>query len=249
MNCQGIDPANPFLWILAAGFFAGAAVSRLTGIPSRTRNPRRAAALKWPLFSIYLSIALLLSAAGLIFSEPHRFLTSGSLYFFLCVAAVSLAGNRFKRAVGAPLFFIFLGWFVYLQLVLTGWSCYVGTEEIARLRVLDRGEERVVLSVERGDSVDIFETSGPVPKVGVTVLEIDSPYVLHGGKNYYRFLEVDGADDTLPDGGERHAKRLASVMPGMRYRRHTASLDEEVELFQLYRIVLDGTEVTVRAVY
>ena len=239
MNCQGIDQANPFLWILAAGFFAGAAVSRLTVIPSRARNPRRAAALKYPLFSIYLSMALLLGAAGLIFSGSVRFLTPRSLYFFLCVAGASFAAVRFKRAVGAPLFFIVLGWFVYMQLMLTGWSCYSGTEEIARLRVLDRGEERIVISMDWGDDTDIFETDGPVPEVEIMLLEIDSPYVLHGGKYYYRFPADEG----------RHTKRLASVMPGIRYRRHTASIDEEIELFQLYRIVLEGNEVTVRAVY
>jgi hypothetical protein len=252
MSCPGIDPANPFLWVLAAGFFTGAAVSRLAIIPSRTRNPRRVAALKWPLFSIYLSLALLLAAAGLIFSGARQFLALRPLYFFGGVAALSFAGNRFKRVVGAPLFFLLLGWFVYLQLVLSGWSCYSGTEEVVRFRVLDRKEESLVLSVEREDSPDVLETEGPIPEVRVAVLEIEAPYILRGGRFYSRFLGIEGidaAEEPLPAEEGPHAERLASVLPGMRYFRHSVAVDEEVELFQIYRVVLEKSEITVRAVY
>ena len=249
MNCQGIDPSNPFLWIIAAGYFAGAAVSRLTIIPSRTRNPRRAASLRWPLFSIYLSSALLLAAAGLIFSGAPRFLALRPLYFFLGVTAVSLAGNRFKRSVGGPLFFLLLGWFVYLQLVLTGWNCYSDTEEAARLRVLDRRDGSLVVSVDTGGTPDIVETDVSMPEIEAAVLEIETPYILHGGRFYYRFLGVADTEGPLSPGEGRHAERLASVMPGMRFYRRKASVGREVELFQLYRIVLEKTEVFVRAVY
>lgn len=249
MNCPGIDPANPFLWIFTAGFFLGAAASRLTVVPSRARNPIRAARLRWPLFLIYMSVAILLGSAGLIFSGAERFLSWKSLYLFLGVTGVSAAGNRFKRSVGTPLVFLALGWFVYLQLVLTGWSCYSVIEEAARLRILERGGESIVVSLDSGDTPDIIEAAAPILEIDVIILEIDSPYILHGGKFYYRLLDADGDEDSIPDGGGRHAEGLASVMPGMRYLRHSTPIDERMELFQVYRIVLDRTEVIVEPIY
>ena len=183
MNCNAVDLSTPALWVFLSALFCGFAISRLTVNPAKNSFPERAKTVKWVLFCIYLSAAVLFALIGLLVSGPEFFLTLPVLYYFLGITGISLLGSRFKKNVGIVVLMALLIFSFMFLSYLSFWDCKGGPrEQIVQLRMLtpDSSSHRLVLYDDGGKSY-FYPLDSKTVAAKIETISI-SPFYLFGTK-------------------------------------------------------------------
>jgi hypothetical protein len=181
MNCNAVDLSTPALWVFFSALFFGFSLNRLTVNPAKNTFPERAKTVKWVLFCVYLSVAVLFALIGLLVSGPEFFLTLPVLYYFLGITGVSFFGSKFKKNAGiAVLMAILIFSFMFLSF-LSFWDCKDSREQIVQLRLLtpDSSSHRLVLY--DGSKSYFYTLDSKTVAAKIETISI-SPFYLFGTK-------------------------------------------------------------------
>ena len=180
---------NPFLWAFISALFFGAAVSRVTVLPSRTRYPERTREWKWVWVAFYFSFSILFALAGFFVSGPRSVSSPGLSQFFFIAAGICFLIFRFKRLIGFPVIVLASFLVVSILLFVQSFSSFTVEERIAVIRVISVGKEEMSLEVQAtgGDSL-IVTMKGVAFAPVVEIVSFDDVYIFLGARSYYRFL-------------------------------------------------------------
>lgn len=153
----------------------GDAASRARRQRARRRRARELRSA-WLYFTLSLVVGSI--TAGAFYSGFERFATVESILPATVWLVLWAVVFRFPRVVGVPTLFLVLAASIALALVGESWYFLRGEEYVARVRILNIGEDRVEAewrSAEPGliaESVSVFEVDGSSPAVGVRVVRI-----------------------------------------------------------------------------
>ena len=264
---------GPVPWIVLAGLFVGAAVSRATTRTRHRQNHERARTKKWVLFCIYLSLGIVLAVIAVFVSGPDGI---GDLRFGFIAAgatALSFCANRFKKALGIPVLVLLVASVVLIGLFLQSVRAFTSGETIAAVRVIsaDNGSMRLEL-IPRDAEPAFLTMEGEYFAPIVKVVIFDPLLAFLGVKTRYRFegmtsfkLVKDDAGDRLRQGSTdfyfHHAPGITEDLwrlfeanerriPGVKTSQIEMDLKRPEAQFEIYDIVVrnsGGVEVIPRS--
>jgi hypothetical protein len=189
---------SPVIWIVLAGLFLGAAVSRATMRTGNKAHPERAHALKWVLVCIWLSIAVVLGLLAVFVPGPERILDPRLAWAGGIAALVSFGALRFKKALGIPVAVLLLAVFLLGAAFLQSIHAFTGETEIARVRVIDATPADMRLELApRGAMPVLLNMKGTYFSPIVKVVIFDDFLVFLGAKTWYRFEGLTSFDANL----------------------------------------------------
>ncbi len=181
--------ASPFPWVILAGLFAGAAVSRLTMRWKNRPHPERARAAKWAWVCIYLSVAIALLLAALFVPGPSKIRDVRLLYAGGTALVLASIVMRFKRAAGIPVMVLAIASVAALGLFLQSVRAFTGETEIAVVRVIGLEPGRMKLELQpAGGAPVLLNMEGTHFAPVVKTVIFDDLYVFLGVKSWYRFV-------------------------------------------------------------
>ena len=181
--------ASPLPWVILAGFFAGAAVSRLTMRWKNRPHPERARTRKWVWVCIYFCIAIALLLAAVFVPGPSKIRDIRLLYAGAAAFVVALAVMRFKKSVGIPVTVLAVTSVALLGLFLQSVRAFTGETEIAVVRVIGLEPDRMKLELqEAGGAPVLLNMEGTHFAPIVKTVVFDDLYVFLGAKSWYRFV-------------------------------------------------------------
>jgi hypothetical protein len=194
---------SPFLWVLLAGLFSGAALSRAlrpvqsrrhfrggeVGQPLAPDDPRRTA--KWMFFTLYLSLAVVMGLGAVFVPGPARFLDMRLLYLYGGSTLFFFLVFRFRRVMAPVAVVLLVALVVTVLLFVQALSAFTGETEIAQVRVLSAGGGQMKLDIlpERGEPVIVLMDGSYFAPV-VKVVVFSDYFVFLGAKSWYRFEGV-----------------------------------------------------------
>lgn len=191
---------DPLPWVFLAGVFLGAAASRATRRTAHRPDPHRASTVKWALFCVWLSLAVLSAVAAVLLPGSHKLLAraSGGAWRFaepllpwvaLAGFVLALLASRFRRAVGIPIAVLAIVAVAALGLFFQSVRAFTGETEIATVKALavDGGKMRLEVQLE-GRPSEVVELEGDQFATEAKVVIFDDLWVFLGAKSWYRFV-------------------------------------------------------------
>jgi hypothetical protein len=194
--------SSPFPWVLLAGLFTGAALSRAlrpvrpfgmrrresSAAPgSGPRDDHRRTA-KWMFFTLYLSLALVMALGALFVPGPAKILDIRLLYFYGGSTVLFFLVFRFRRVLGPIAVVLLIALTITVLLFAQAMTAFTGETEIGRVRVLSAkgGQMKLEIQPEKG-SPFIIPMDGTYFAPIVRVVIFDDYFVFLGAKSWYRF--------------------------------------------------------------
>ncbi|MBN1698473.1 MAG: hypothetical protein JW881_13240 [Spirochaetales bacterium] len=189
MGAENPFLATPVLWLVASGFFLGAAFSRLTISIKNRKNPEAALNRKWVMICIYLSIAIIMGLCAILVPGPQKIKNLNLLILYVGTTIVFFFAFRFKRAFGIPFFLLFMISCIVILLFIQSITAFTGEVEIARIHVLAVNTDIMKMEViPNGHDPVFLEMEGSSFAPVVKVIIFDDLLVFLGAKTWYRFI-------------------------------------------------------------
>jgi len=257
--------SSPVIWVALAGIFLGAAISRAT---TRTRNrkrPERAHTVKWVLFCLWLSVAVVLGLLAVFVPGSERILDPRLAWVAGVAMVVSFGVLRFKKALGIAVVVLLVavgvvGW-AFLQSI----HAFTGETEIASVRVIDVGSSDMRLEVvPRGAMPVLLTMKGTYFAPIVKVVIFDDLLVFLGAKTWYRFEGITSFDQNMrqqstdyrmpvpvgiSDAVWTFFERNEAHVPGVKTTQIEMTL-KRAQAFESFRVMVEndgGVEIVPRA--
>lgn len=192
--------ADPLPWVFLAAVFLGAAASRATRRTAHRKDPHRASTVKWVLFCVWLSLAVLCAVGAVLVPGSAKLFVRGPggavrlaepLLPWVAAAGFVLAllASRFRRAVGIPVAVLALVAAVALGLFFQSVRAFTGEIEIATVKALAVDAGRMRLEVQlAGRPSEVIELEGDQFATEAKVVIFDDLWVFLGAKTWYRFV-------------------------------------------------------------
>jgi len=181
---------SPYPWLLAAGFFTGAALNKLLRSSKKAKDPARAKERKRSLIMLFLFCGFVTLLCALFVPGPDKFLKDpvGLFVFFLIIAAIFFLALRFKKLFGIPIAVLFVLLIVTIFLFLQAIVAFTGETEIARVRVdaIKDGIIKYELMLSTGET-EVVVTEGVNFAPEAKLIIFDDFFVFFGAKTWYRF--------------------------------------------------------------
>jgi hypothetical protein len=200
MAIPGVNPflASPVPWVVLAGLFFGAALSRATMRTRNRKDPDRARSRTWVFTCLSLSIAVILGLLAVFIPGPERIMDIRLAWLAGGVTVVAFCALRFKKALGIPLFVLLLAVAIVFGLFLRSLSAFTGETEIAAVRVInaDAGAMKLEL-VPRGAEPISLSMKGTYFAPIVKVVIFNDLFVFMGARTWYRFEGMTSFDQNM----------------------------------------------------
>jgi len=192
--------SDPLPWVFLAAVFLGAAASRATRRTAHRPDPHRASTVKWVLFCVWLSLAVLAAVGAVLVPGSGNLLMRGPggawrlaepLLPWVALAGFTLAllASRFRKAVGIPAAVLALVAVVALGLFFQSVRAFTGETEIATVKALAVVDGRMRLEVQlAGRPSEVVELEGDQFATEAKVVIFDDLWVFLGAKSWYRFV-------------------------------------------------------------
>jgi hypothetical protein len=203
--------SDPLPWVFIAALFLGAAASRATRRTANRPNPHRAWTVKWVLFCVELSLALLAAVGAVLVPGSERLVhrVGGTLRLvepllpWVALAGFVLAffATRFRKAAGLPVAAVALVAVVALGLFFQSVRSFTGETEIAVVKAITVADGKMRLEVQpEGRASDMVDLDGDYFAPVARVVIFDDLWVFLGAKTWYRFvgLEAFTVRDEMP---------------------------------------------------
>jgi hypothetical protein len=238
--------SSPIFWIYLAGVFSGAALSELTVISRRTRDPIKTRRRKPT--KIFLSLAASIAfgtVAALKFlpdvNDPRNLLLA-----YGGASLLSALGFRFKRAAGVPLLLILVFVFIAGRQGFSSWKPYYPAETLGTLRVLGVGDDGLSISVLLAESEErLLEVKSRGFGLRGEILETSDFFIPLAPKRSFRplsLLEDDlGIVSLLPRDGPGFFAAVVTYLPGVQ-RTVVEARVRHPKLFSTYHLVIDADD-------
>jgi hypothetical protein len=201
MNANAIGTplfTSPLLWVILAGLFVGAALSRATMRTRQKANPERARTRKWILVCAWFSFAVVLALLAVFIPGPARIMDPRLAWAAGGAAAVSFCAFRFKKALGIPVAVLLLGIVIVSGLFLQSIHAFTGETEIGAIRVINTGTMDMRLElVARGSLPVLLNMKGTYFAPIVKVVIFNDLFVFLGARTWYRFEGLTSFDQNL----------------------------------------------------
>jgi hypothetical protein len=189
---------SPLPAVILGGLFAGAALSTATRRTQHRKDPERAAARKWILACLSLSVAVIFGLLAVFLPGPARILDPSLAWAAGISMVAAFLALRFRKAMGFPILALVIALVVAIALFLQGVHAYTGETEIASLRVIrvDSASMRLEL-VPRGGQPVLLSMKGSSFSPIVKVVIFNDLLVFLGARTWYRFEGVTSFDENL----------------------------------------------------
>ncbi|HVP19832.1 MAG TPA: hypothetical protein VMU36_12645 [Spirochaetia bacterium] len=216
--------SSPVPWVLLAGVFVGAALSRATTRTRHRRDPERERTRKWILFCVYLSLGIGLGAVA-VFVAGSAGIADPRLGVIAAVAAVlSFCATRFKKAMGIPILVLVIACAVLLGFFLQSIRAFTGETTIAEVRVISADGDSMRLELIPSDAEPVLLTmEGEYFAPIVKVVIFDDLLVFLGAKTWYRFEGMTSFKLVKDDAGFRFRQGSTDF-----YFRRPAGISEDL---------------------
>jgi hypothetical protein len=189
---------SPLLWVVLAGLFVGASLSRATMRTRHKGNPEHARTRKWILVCVWLSIAVVMGLLAVFIPGPSRILDPRLGWAAGGAAVIAFCALRFKKALGIPVVVLLLVVVIVSGLFLQSIHAFTGETEIAEIRVINSGAADMRLElVARGSLPVLLNMKGTYFAPIVKVVIFNDLFVFLGAKTWYRFEGVTSFDRNL----------------------------------------------------
>jgi hypothetical protein len=186
---------DPFPWILLASVFLGAAVSRATRRTSNRRDPDRARTWKWILVCMWLSLAVVLAAGGVLVPGVERILDVRLAFVAAAGFALTFVATRFRKALGIPVLVLLVAAIAAVALFFQSLRAFTGETEIARVNVLSADGAGMRLEVvPKGRPSALVDLKGTYFAPVVKVVIFNDAWVFLGARTWYRFVGIASYD-------------------------------------------------------
>ncbi len=198
MKVLSTAAGSPAPWMVLAGIFVGATVSRLTRRARPGRDPEREHTRRWVAACLLLSVAVVFALLAVFLPGPAH-VSDMRLAWAAGVAAVlSFAALRFRKAFGIPIVMLLVALAVSVGLFLQSIHAFTGETEIAVVRVISAANSsmRLELAPRGGDAV-LLTMKGEYFAPIVKVVIFDDLLVFLGGRTWYRFEGMTSFDANL----------------------------------------------------
>ena len=198
MTIAGALGASPLPWVVLAGVFVGASISRLSRRSRPGRDPGSERSRRWIGVCLLLSLAVILGLAAVFLPGPTRIADIRLAWAAGIAAVVSFLAFRFRKALGIPVLVIAVAFAVTLGLFLQSVRSFTGETQIATVRVIstDASSMRLEL-VPRGGDTTLLSMKGDYFAPIVKVVILDDLLVFLGGRTWYRFEGMTSFDTNL----------------------------------------------------
>lgn len=189
---------TPFPWVVCAGLFIGAAVSRVTMRGRDKADPERARTRKWVVTCVLLSIAVVFGLLALFLPGPAKIIDIRLAWAAGAAAVAAFAALRFKKALGIPIVVVLLAAVILFGLFLQGIHAFTGETEIGVVRVIgvDNASMRIELIPRETDPV-LLSMDGVYFSPIVKVVIFNDLFVFLGATTWYRFEGITSFDQNL----------------------------------------------------
>jgi hypothetical protein len=189
---------SPLPAVIVAGLFAGAALSTATRRTRHKRDPERAAARKWILACLSLSMAVVFGLIAVFLPGPSHILDIRLAWAAGISAVVAFLALRFRKAAGLPVVVLLVAVVVVVALFLQSIHAFTGETEIASVRAIgvDSASMRLEL-IPRGGQPVLLSMKGNYFSPIVRVVIFNDLLVFAGARTWYRFEGVTSFDDSM----------------------------------------------------
>jgi hypothetical protein len=189
---------SPLLWVILAGMFVGAALSRATMRPGRKGRAGHARTRKWVLVCLWLSIATVMGLLAVFIPGPSRILDPRLAWAAGGAAVIAFAALRFKKALGIPIVVLLLVAVIAGGLFLRSIHAFTGETQIAEIRVISTGTADMRLElVTKGSLPVLLNMKGDYFAPIVKVVIFNDLFVFLGATTWYRFEGMTSFDRNL----------------------------------------------------
>jgi hypothetical protein len=203
--------SDPLPWVFIAALFLGAAASRATRRTANRPNPHRAWTVKWVLFCVELSLAILAAVGAVLVPGSERLVhrVGGTLrlvepllpWVALAGFAIAFVATRFRKAAGLPVAAVALVAVVALGLFFQSVRSFTGETEIAVVKAITVADGKMRLEVQpEGRASDMVDLDGDYFAPVARVVIFDDFWVFLGAKTWYRFVGLQSftVKDEMP---------------------------------------------------
>lgn len=237
MIFKGIFTSTPYFWVTLAALFLGAALSRATRGVKKDGDIETARAVKWSLFSIYISLAIVSALCGTFIPGPSKIINVNLLYFFLVLSAVFFLSLRFKKTIGLLTLVILVIGAGSVFLFVHSLHAFTGETKIADIRVLDLGKNAMKIEIiESPTDTEIVQLKGDYFAPIVKEVIFDDYFVFLGVKTWYRFIGVAGFSFVKDNG----VMTLKQTDRGFYFRRPEGISESLYGYFEKYEDSIPG---------
>ena len=194
--------SSPFPWVVLAGIFLGAAVSRASMRTANRRNPEHARTRKWVIACVYLSFAVIFALLAIFVPEQHKAVLDVRFAWCAAGAAVlAFAVMRFKKALGIPIVVLTLAVLLLFGLFLQSIRAFTGETTIATVTVIGVEKDSMKLELApRGGAPVMLDLEGQYFAPIVKVVIFDDFFVFLGARTWYRFEGMTSFDRNIRQG-------------------------------------------------
>lgn len=183
--------AYPFFWVCLSAFFLGAGFSKATRAIKKQGNREKIKTGKWIMVCISFSISIIFAMCALMIPGSKEIADIKYLYLFLFCTIISFLGLRFKKAIGIPILFLFLSFFLVVLLFFQSLTSFTGETEIAKVSMLSVKKNVMTMELVLPDSrSSVLEMKGAYFAPVVKVIIFDDLLVFFGIKTWYRFVGI-----------------------------------------------------------
>lgn len=190
--------SSPVLWVVLAGLFMGAAVSRSTTRTRNKANPERAWTRKWVFTCLFLSIAVMLGLLAVFIPGPSKILDVRLAWAAGIAAVLAFGALRFKKVVGIPIVALLLAVVIVFGLFLQSIHAFTGETEIAAVRVISANATSMRIElVPRGSEPVLLTMKGTYFTPIVKVVIFNDFFVFMGARTWYRFEGMTSFDQNM----------------------------------------------------
>jgi hypothetical protein len=197
-NILAAIAAGPLPWVVAAGVFLGAAVSRATRRLRPGRDPERERSRRLVGACLLASIAVVLGLCAVFLPGPSKIADPRLAWAAAGGAVLSFVAFRFRRALGIPVLVLLVALGVAAGLFFRSITAFTGETVIGQVRVISAADAAMRLElVPRGAPPVVLEMKGEYFAPIVKVVIFDDLAVFLGATTWYRFEGLTSFDAAL----------------------------------------------------
>lgn len=189
---------SPAPWMVLAGIFVGATLSRLTRRSRPGRDPDHERTRRWVAACLLLCLAVLCALLAVFLPGPARVTDLRLAWAAGAAAVISFVALRFRKAAGIPIVLLVAALVISVGLFLRSIHAFTGETEIAVVRVISASDTSMRLELApRGEGPVLLTMKGVYFTPIVKVVIFDDLLVFLGGRTWYRFEGLTSFDANM----------------------------------------------------